>query len=126
MKEWMQVVYDDFVNAVAKGRKKTYEEIEPLARGRVWTGAQAKERGLVDELGGLDKAIELAKAQAGISGDHQLVVFPRQKNFFEALAEGMEGASVRSNPGIMEIVHRLEKEAKTPKVMVVMPEVEVR
>jgi len=126
MKEWMQVVYDDFVKAVAKGRKKTYEEIEPLARGRVWTGAQAKERGLVDELGGLDKAIELAKAQAGISGDHQLVVFPRQKNFFEALAEGMEGASVRSNPGIMEIVQRLEKEAKTPKVMVVMPEVEVR
>lgn len=127
MREWMQVVYDDFVNAVAKGRKKTYDEIEPLARGRVWTGSQAKQRGLVDELGGLDKAIELAKDQAGLAGkDHQLVIFPRQKNFFEALAEGMEGASIRTNPGAMEILHRLKKEAETPKVMVVMPEVEVR
>lgn len=127
MEEWMTTVYDDFVNAVAKGRGMTYEQAEPLAHGRVWTGAQAKERGLVDELGGLEKAVELALDKAGLAGkEHQLVVFPRQKNFFEALAEGMEDVSVRSNPDTLDMLHRLQKDAATPKVMVVMPEVEVR
>jgi protease-4 len=121
----MQAVYDDFVNQVAKGRGMTYEQAEPLAHGRVWTGAQAKQRGLVDELGGLDKAVELAKTAANITGDHQLVVYPKQKNFFEALAEGMEGASIRSNPDAMKILEHFVDEADDPKVMVMMPQLEV-
>lgn len=55
--------YRTFVSIVAEGRKRPVEEIEPLARGRVWSGLDAKERGLVDELGGLDRAIELAKSK---------------------------------------------------------------
>lgn len=56
--------YRVFVNVVAEGRKRSFDEVEPLARGRVWSGADAKERGLVDVLGGLDTAIELAKERA--------------------------------------------------------------
>lgn len=61
--------YTDFVNRVAEGRKMTAEAVDQVARGRVWTGADALERGLVDELGGLRTAIARAKALAGIDED---------------------------------------------------------
>ncbi len=58
--------YKGFVNVVAQGRKRTFDQIEPLAQGRVWLGAQAKQNGLVDDLGGLDRAIDLVKQRAHI------------------------------------------------------------
>jgi protease-4 len=61
--------YTDFVERVAKGRKMTVEAVDAIARGRVWTGADALERGLVDELGGLRTAITRAKALAGLEPD---------------------------------------------------------
>ena len=61
--------YTDFVDRVAKGRKMTTEAVDAIARGRVWTGADAKERGLVDELGGLRTAITRAKVLAGLEPD---------------------------------------------------------
>jgi protease-4 len=61
-----------------------------LAQGRVWTGRQAQERGLVDELGGLSRAIALAKEHVGIDAEEevQLIVYPRPKSLFELLNEG--------------------------------------
>ncbi len=59
-------VYDDFTVKVADGRGLRRDEVDAVARGRVWTGADAKDRGLVDELGGLERAVERAKEQAGI------------------------------------------------------------
>jgi protease-4 len=64
--EWLDQVYADFVGKVADGRGLTRERAHELARGRVWSGADAHERGLVDELGGLDRAAELARARAGL------------------------------------------------------------
>ena len=61
--------YTDFVERVAKGRKMTVEAVDAIARGRVWTGADALERGLVDELGGLRTAITRAKVLAGLEPD---------------------------------------------------------
>src|SRR5262245_10294706 len=61
--------YTDFVERVAKGRKMTVEDVDAIARGRVWTGADALERGLVDELGGLRTAITRAKVLAGLEPD---------------------------------------------------------
>jgi protease-4 len=61
--------YTDFVDRVAQGRKMTVEAVEAIARGRVWTGADALERGLVDELGGLRTAINRAKVLAGLEPD---------------------------------------------------------
>ena len=60
-------VYDDFVSKVAEGRGMSYASVDSIGRGRVWTGAQAREIGLVDALGGLDLAIELACARVGLS-----------------------------------------------------------
>ena len=67
-------VYSRFIKLVANGRQKTSDEIEEIARGRIWTGAQALELGLIDQLGDLDSAIEAAAELAGISSYE--VIFP--------------------------------------------------
>lgn len=84
------VYYDNFVPKVAKGRGKTTEEVNTLGQGRVWTGTQAKANGLVDELGGLEKAIEIAKQLANLPADKDVrrIAYPEAKTFFETLASG--------------------------------------
>ena len=77
LSDWLDRIYDDFVAKVAAGRSMTTEEVGNVARGRVWTGADAKERGLVDELGGLDLAVTLARERSGLPADAELVRFPR-------------------------------------------------
>jgi protease-4 len=85
-----KIYYNDFVPKVAKGRGKTDEQINAVGQGRVWTGTQAKERGLVDEFGGLEKAIELAKQLANLPADKEVkrVPFPEARTFFESLFGG--------------------------------------
>jgi protease-4 len=84
----MQETYDLFLSRVAEGRDKTTEEIHAVGQGRVWTGRQALGHGLVDELGGLDAAISLAREQAKIDPERsvELVVYPRKRSFFEVMA----------------------------------------
>jgi len=64
------------VSRVADGRKKKFDQIEPLAQGRVWLGAQAKQNGLVDELGGLDRAVELIRQRAKIPAGENITLVP--------------------------------------------------
>lgn len=93
LREAMDAMYQGFLARVAESRKRKVEEIEPLAQGRVWLGTQAKQNGLVDELGGMDKAIELVRAKAKIGKDEKirLVVYPPKKSVFERLfAKTME------------------------------------
>ncbi len=87
--ELMQATYDAFVEKAAAGRKTTPERIDAIAQGRVWTGKQAKELGLVDELGGLDRALAIAKDRAKIApgSEVELVVFPAKKSLFEVVSE---------------------------------------
>lgn len=66
VRDWLDRAYEDFTAKVAKGRDIDAARVDELARGRVWTGADARERGLVDELGGLDTAVELAREKAGL------------------------------------------------------------
>ncbi len=75
---------------VADERGMTFEEAEKLAHGRVWTGRQAKANGLVDEVGGLDRAIEMAKELAGIPADEKVTVvhYPKKKDLLEILLSG--------------------------------------
>lgn len=85
----MQATYDAFVEKAAAGRNTTPERIDAIAQGRVWTGRQAKELGLVDELGGLDRALAIAKDRAKIApgSEVELVVFPPKKSLFEVVSE---------------------------------------
>jgi protease-4 len=86
--------YDGFLQKVATSRKMTVEQVDTLAQGRVWTGAQAQQNGLVDALGGLDRAIALAKERAGISPDTdvEIVTYPARKSLAELLVEQFSGS----------------------------------
>lgn len=89
--EWIKTTYyQDFVPKVAKGRQKDPQYIDSIAQGRVWTGQQAKDRGLVDEFGGLDKAIEVAKQLAKIPADKgvERVILPYPQTFLQQLLSG--------------------------------------
>ena len=78
--------YLSFTTKAAAGRKMTLQRLQSLAGGRVWTGAQAKQIGLVDELGGLDKAIEIAAAKAKLKpGAYKVAVYPKAKSFVDEL-----------------------------------------
>ena len=97
----LQETYADFTKGVAAGRKMTVEAVDKIGKGRVWSGAQAKELGLVDELGGLDRAIEVAKDLAHIPCEricpHRTL--PSRKNFLAADPRTREGPAQRiSNP----------------------------
>lgn len=76
--------YDTFVSRCAEGRNMTKEAIEKVAEGRVWTGEAAKELGLVDELGGIDTALEIAVKKAGIEG-YTVVSYPAKQDFLSSL-----------------------------------------
>ena len=94
VQEQLQAFYDQFVEKVATARHSTPEKIDQLAQGRVWTGRQAHDNGLVDALGGLMSAIDLAKKRAKIPADSdvELSVYPATKSFFELLAEQLSGS----------------------------------
>jgi protease-4 len=90
----MQDIYDQFLSKALEGRKKagkqmTLEDLKKLAAGRVWTGRQAKENGLIDELGTLEDAIADAKEMGGIGKDKEaeLLILPKPKSFLDALLE---------------------------------------
>jgi protease-4 len=89
IQEQMQATYDAFVEKAASGRHTTPEKIDAIAQGRVWTGQQAKQIGLVDELGGLERALALAKEHAKIGRDTEveLVVYPPKRSLYETLAD---------------------------------------
>ena len=87
--QYMEGFYKSFITKVADGRHSTPDRIDAVAQGRVWTGAQAKDRGLVDALGGLDTAVSIAKERAHIPADEEveLVVYSARRSFFEAITE---------------------------------------
>ncbi|MCX6565039.1 MAG: signal peptide peptidase SppA [Candidatus Aminicenantes bacterium] len=79
--------YRRFIAVVAEGRKKTIAEVEQIAGGRIWSGKDARSNGLVDELGGILKALEVAKVKAGIpvAREVRLILFPKRRNMIESL-----------------------------------------
>lgn len=95
---WMDQIYANFVSRVATGRKLTPERVREIAKGRVWTGAQARELGLVDEIGGFYQAVDKAKALAGLTGDVRLKRMTPQASPIEALEQvlGVSATSART------------------------------
>jgi protease-4 len=77
-------IYDDFVKKVSEGRGMTYEEVDEIGQGRVWSGSDALKVGLVDEIGGLERAVELAAELAKVKKYTRLEL-PKQESPFESL-----------------------------------------
>jgi protease-4 len=93
IREYMLDVYDEFIRKVSEGRRMNPEVLETLARGRVWTGRQALDLNLVDELGGLeDSIVSACELGGGLDPKTVLVAeYPRAPNFFDQLEEAFEG-----------------------------------
>ncbi|HUI44781.1 MAG TPA: signal peptide peptidase SppA [Nitrospirota bacterium] len=87
--EWLDRVYDDFTSKVAQGRKLTKEAVEKIAKGRIWTGEDAKKIGLVDELGGYPVALKTVRKALNLSADApiKLKVYPEQKSFLRLVSD---------------------------------------
>ncbi len=89
LQKQVDTVYKTFANIVGVGREMTFDEVNDIGQGRVWTGLQAKEIGLVDEIGGLDYAIEIAKDMAEID-EYKVLEYPEIKEPFQEILESLQ------------------------------------
>lgn len=85
--ESIEATYASFVSKVAAARKKTYSQIDPIAQGRVWMGTQALQNGLVDQLGGLNRAVAMVRQRAHLSasGETNLLIYPPRRTLLDVL-----------------------------------------
>jgi protease-4 len=99
LKRGIDETYRDFISTVAAGRKRSPTEIEAIAQGRVWLGSQAKANGLVDELGGLDTAIDVVKKKANLPAGEQVrvTVSPPRRTLFDTLLKRSQEDALESS-----------------------------
>ncbi len=121
IKRQIKEFYDDFVNKVAEGRKMSYEEVDAIGKGRVWTGRQAKGNKLVDELGGLNLALAIAKEKAGIAEDAevQILSLPKGRGWLD-----ISSANVFSlSPDLGSIMEELKESHifEDDQILLLMP-----
>jgi protease-4 len=96
--DWLDHIYADFTGKVADGRRMSADRVHELARGRVWTGADALAGGLVDELGGLDRAAAIARRRAGLPATAPLRIYPRVAPLDRLRAPGSSDAPAAALP----------------------------
>lgn len=116
-------IYDRFTSKVAEGRGLPKDEVEGLGKGRVWTGRQASESGLVDEVGGLSRAVEAAKELAGIPAEEnvRLEVWPKKPSLFESVfRRRLVAAGIRADPYVENLL-KILKLLQDEKTLVLMP-----
>ena len=123
LKDEILWTYGQFLDRTAEGRGLTREEVDRVGRGRVWTGRQAKDLKLVDELGGLTMAVGLAKKEAGIDADEEvsLDVWPRKRSFWQSLfARPAIGLDLESAAGRERVLETFRLMGQT-RIWAVMP-----
>ena len=108
------IYFNNFVPKVAKGRGKSEEEVNSVGQGRVWTGAQAKQNGLIDEFGGLEKAIEIAKGLANLPAEKDVrrVNFPEPRPFFETIFGGGVSAETNEQKAQKALINSLPEDVR--------------
>lgn len=119
VQESIEETYETFLQRVSQGRGMTVAQVDSVAQGRVWSGTEALEIGLVDELGNLDDAIAAAAEMAELSA-YGVKKFPKYKSGFERFMEDLEGASVRVKENLLkdeigEEAYQVLKELKSLK-----------
>jgi protease-4 len=123
LKEEILWTYEQFLAKAAEGRGLTRDEVDAVGRGRIWTGRQAKDRKLVDELGGLTMAVGLAKKEAGIDADEEVRfdVWPKKRSFWQAVfSRSGIGLDIKSAAGREKILDAVRMMNRT-KIWAVMP-----
>lgn len=124
--DWLDRIYDDFTTKVADGRHMPKEKVLQIAKGRIWSGQDAKNLGLIDELGGYDTALKLTKKSVGIpeSEEVKIVVFPKKKSLLDSLLqregpdnsdkEGVGGAMIQVLQSLQPLAHQLKEVGVIP------------
>jgi protease-4 len=123
LKEEILWTYGQFLTKAAEGRGLTRDEVDAVGKGRIWTGRQAKDRKLVDELGGLTMALGLAKKEAGINADEEvrLDVWPKKRSFWQAVfSRSGIGLDIKSAVGREQILDTARMMNRT-KIWAIMP-----
>ncbi len=103
--------YKDFVQKVANARHKTFNQIEQVARGHVWTGAQAQQIGLIDTLGNFYQALKILKQKAGIPADEsvRLVYYPKEKSLMNEIFSTIKMTLFNSHSNFLKQLQKIEK-----------------
>jgi protease-4 len=123
MKEQILWSYNHFITKVASGRQLAKDDVDEIGRGRVWTGSQAKEVGLIDELGGLPEALKLAKEKAGIpeGASVRLVVWPKKTSLWKSFFGKFQPKLNLSSDRILEKWIKTLQVLKKERILALMP-----
>jgi protease-4 len=108
--------YGEFIKKVSESRQLPKEKVEEIAQGRVWSGLEAKNLGLVDEIGGLDAALKYAAEKAGLGDSFKISEYPRKKELYEALSEWFDNVNPvasRSRAGLVaQVLERVKTDLR--------------
>jgi len=124
IKAWMEEIYNNFVRKAAEGRGTTFADLEPKAHGRIYTGSQAKQLQLIDEVGGLAMAMNLLKKEMKIpeKEEVELVLYPKPKSFWQSLMEGDLFKVSTPGPSLESFLKRTQQILETPSPWLIAPE----
>jgi len=124
IKAWMEEIYNNFVRKAAEGRGTTFADLEPKAHGRIYTGSQAKQLRLIDEVGGLATAMNLLKKEMKIpeKDEVELVLYPKPKSFWQSLMEGDLFKVSTPGPSLESFLKKTQQILETPSPWLIAPE----
>ncbi|HVN81421.1 MAG TPA: signal peptide peptidase SppA [Terriglobia bacterium] len=127
IRNWMEEIYNNFVKKAAEGRGMSYEQLEPMAHGRIYTGNQARQLKLVDEVGGYRMALSVLKKELHVPEKEELevVLYPRPKSFWESLIQGDFFRSESYRPSLGNVIKSTLHSLETPAPWLLMPSVEI-
>ncbi len=117
-------IYEVFCTRVAEGRNITKQQVDSIGQGRVWSGINAKDINLIDEFGGLEKAIEIAKEKAGIKGEVRIIEYPEKLPLIEQIIKDMQNSAetkLISSNKFYPVLKYLSKIDKMQGIQAIMP-----
>jgi len=127
VEEWMSHIYNTFVEKAAQGRHLAVEEMERQAGGRIFTGSQARQRQLIDAMGGLNTALELLKQELKIPEEEEveLVLYPKSKSLWQSLLEGDWAQVSRPGETLESLLRQRLSEVTHPAPWLIVPELKI-
>ncbi len=127
IRRWMEEIYNGFVRKAAEGRGATFEQFEPKAHGRIYTGQQAKQLKLIDEVGGIHTALGLLKKELKISEaeEVEMVLYPRPKSLWESLLQGDLFKTEAPHTSVEDFLKTTLRNLETPAPWLLAPTLDI-
>jgi protease-4 len=127
IRNWMEEIYNNFVKKAAEGRGMSFDQLEHMAHGRIYTGNQARQLKLVDEVGGYRVALSVLKKELHVPEREELevVLYPRPKGLWESLIQGDLFRSKSYGPSLGNVIKSTLHSLEVPAPWLLMPSVEI-